>query len=128
MEQDSENSRRPVEVAVIQVGALAIDLTAGWVMFNGERTNLTVNEYKFVECLARKPGSVIPTDELLGKVFGCAAGGTKAQLKNLVLRLRQKIEPDPDYPAYIVTARGRGYYMPTHVGDGTGSSATRIEV
>jgi len=99
----------------ITVGALVVYVASGWVTFDNQQIDLTAHEYKFVVCLAQNLGRVLTDAELLVQVWGNETGGTKSQIKNLVWRLRQKIEPEPDKPVYILTARGRGYYMPSHI-------------
>lgn len=101
----------------ITVGALAVDMASGWVIFDNQQIGLTAHEYKFIACLAQNLGRILGEEELLAQVWGCETGGIKSQVKNLVWRLRQKIEPEPERPVYILTARGRGYYMPSHITD-----------
>lgn len=106
---------RDASRAVIEVGALAIDLAAGWVTIHGQRAALSALEYKLIAYLVHNLGRVVPAAELLENVWGCRQGGSHRQLVNVISRLRQKVEPNPDCPTYILNARGRGYYMPAHV-------------
>ncbi len=59
------------------------------------------------------PGTVIAHDELLRTVWGEQYEGDYSVLRVNISRLRQKLEDNPRYPSYIVTAPGQGYYMPT---------------
>jgi DNA-binding response OmpR family regulator len=101
---------------VIVVGALMVNVDLGWAIFEDQKLDLTVHEYKFLVCLAQNLGRVLTEEELLKQVWECEMGGTKSQVKNLVWRLRQKIEPEPEKPIYVIAARGRGYYMPSNIG------------
>lgn len=101
---------------VIVVGALLVNIGLGWITFEDQKLDLTAHEYKFLICLAQNLGCVLTERELLKQVWGVENGGTKSQVKNLVWRLRQKIEPEPAKPIYVIAARGRGYYMPSNIG------------
>jgi DNA-binding response OmpR family regulator len=53
-------------------------------------------------------GQVVPAESLIDAVWG-PAGGDRAMLKQLVYRLRQKIEADPSRPGYVQSVAGAGY-------------------
>ena len=56
-------------------------------------------------------GRTVPTDRILSYVWGNRAGGNRQLLKQLVHRLRQKIEKDPKDPAILVTVPNAGYLL-----------------
>lgn len=62
---------------------------------------LTNLELSFLYYLMPRAGRSIPADELIQVIWGYAVGGDHAMLENLVTRLRQKIEADPQNPRYI---------------------------
>jgi DNA-binding response OmpR family regulator len=101
---------------LIVIGQLSINLLTGCVQRDNGSIRLTKRELKLLTHLAQRAGQVVPKEELLQEVWGCCAGtgGTPAQVKNLVKRLRQKIEPDPKRLRYVLTAYGHGYFMPNH--------------
>jgi two-component system, OmpR family, KDP operon response regulator KdpE len=56
------------------------------------------------------PGRALSAEDIISRVWGFSSDGDKgAMLKNLVYRLRKKIEPDPNHPAYLLTDPGQGY-------------------
>jgi DNA-binding response OmpR family regulator len=57
-------------------------------------------------------GRILSTTHLLDQVWNPMRAGSLESLWVHIRRLRSKIEPNPDDPRYIVTARGQGYYMP----------------
>ena len=59
--------------------------------------------------LVRHPGEVLSRERLLKEAWGHADSQTTRTVDNHVLRLRKHIEPDPEQPRYIKTARGAGY-------------------
>lgn len=109
------------ETAARKVGRLEINLETGWVTLDNERLELTAHEYQVLACLARQAGRIVPAIELLRDIWGCD-GTRRKKLNAVIYRLRQKIEPDASNPIYLITARGRGYYLPTYVDDPIGST------
>ena len=55
-------------------------------------------------------------EQLTQHVWGYPASGDRQLLKQLVHRLRQKIEADPAAPAYLITLPGLGYSLQTEPG------------
>ena len=69
---------------------------------------LTSLETKLLEILLRHAGQVVTTESLITAVWG-ADGGDRTMLKQLVYRLRTKIEPETGHTIYIETVPGIGY-------------------
>ncbi len=76
---------------------------------NGCTVKLTNLEFRLLHLLMSHPGQVLPSDLIIDRVWGYQAGGDSTLLKNVVYRLRRKIEPDPSQPQYIETVAGEGY-------------------
>jgi DNA-binding response OmpR family regulator len=70
--------------------------------------HLTRLESRLLEVLMRNSGQVLPADNLIDHVWG-SNGGDRGMLKQLVYRLRHKIEHDPSNPEYLETVSGVGY-------------------
>ena len=99
----------PVSPAPIQAGDLTLDSSRSEVHRGNEGVvQLTKLECKLMETLMINRGSVLPIDTLIDSVWGPSAGD-RVMLKQLVYRLRRKIEPDPSKPKYIQTVAGVGY-------------------
>lgn len=98
----------------VEVGRLILNLQEGWVKFDSQNLDLTAHEYKFIALLANNLGCVVTEAELLTRIWACDKTKAKSQVKNLVWRLRQKLELNPEIPLYILTVRG-GYFMPARV-------------
>ncbi|MCI0398922.1 MAG: response regulator transcription factor [Chloroflexi bacterium] len=71
---------------------------------------LTPLEARLLEVLMLNAGQVVSTEELIGIAWG-AEGGDRTMLKQLVYRLRNKLEPNPSQPTYIETIPGVGYVL-----------------
>lgn len=104
---------RPYWESTIMSGGLSIDLESQVVTRWGVAIKLSRLEFRVLACLARNIGLPVSVDKLLAEAWGIArtAGGTDAQVKNCVLRLRKKIEPVPNVPRYIIAHHGRGYFL-----------------
>jgi DNA-binding response OmpR family regulator len=96
--------------AALESGGLALDRTRGEVSRDGRPpVRLTALELKLLEALMRDPGRVLTADALIAAVWG-PEGGDRAMLKQLVYRLRSKIEDDT-HSGVIETVPGIGYAL-----------------
>jgi DNA-binding response OmpR family regulator len=75
---------------------------------SGSEINLTNLEFNLLHMLMRRPGQVYTTDELIHSVWGTFENGDHILLRNVVYRLRKKIEADPAHPVHLLTWP-RGY-------------------
>ncbi len=72
---------------------------------------LTAKEFDLCELFATNPGKVYSRENLLDIVWGYDYPGDVRTVDVHVRRLREKIEPDPANPTYILTKWGVGYYF-----------------
>src|SRR5690606_38419936 len=79
----------------------------------GERppVRLTRLEFRLVQLLMVHQGQPVATERLLRHVWGAAAGDDRQLLKQLVHRLRHKLEDDPAEPRWLCTVPGVGYCL-----------------
>jgi DNA-binding response OmpR family regulator len=75
---------------------------------NGMTKSLTSLESRLLEYLMLNAGHILTTDDLISDVWG-ANGGNSEMLRQLVRRLRSKIEADPTKPYFIQNLPGLGY-------------------
>jgi DNA-binding response OmpR family regulator len=100
------------EEGAVTLGPLTLrpeDLTVDG--FGEDPVRLTRLEARFLQLLFANGGRTVPTERILAYVWGNRAGGNRQLLKQLVHRLRQKIEPDPKNPAVICTVPNSGYLI-----------------
>lgn len=100
--------------ASMSAGALQLDLEAHSLrVANGEPLKLTKLETRLLQILIANAGHVVGTERLLTHVWGHRGSGDRQLLKQLVHRLRQKLEADPTRPKYLQTEPGAGYWIET---------------
>jgi len=95
------------------VGDLMLVPATRQVVVKGKTINLTPTEFNLLAALARHAGKIVPHRQLLQEVWGQDHNIDVSQLKVYVYYLRQKIEQDPRQPRYILSERGRGYWLAT---------------
>ena len=94
------------------VGSLHLDLEALTLRIGeAEPVRLTKLETRLLQILIANAGNVVGTERLLTHVWGHRGSGDRQLLKQLVHRLRQKIEADPAAPDLLKTAAGAGYKL-----------------
>ena len=97
------------ESAVYSNGILSVDLVRRIVRVNGEPIKLSRKEYAILCLLVAHAGKVLTHQFILREVWNTP---TDVQyLRIYIKQLRQKIEPDPQDPRYILTETGVGYRL-----------------
>jgi DNA-binding response OmpR family regulator len=94
---------------VISAQGLTIDLARRVVEVGGNRVQLTYVEFELLRILASHPGRVYSRRMLLEALWGGADYREPRTIDVHVRHLREKLEPDPAEPEYILTVRGVGY-------------------
>ena len=92
-------------------GDVEVDLATRQMTTPTGNHQLTPTEARLLQVLAASVDRVVPTDELLGRVWTDADGADPSYLWVTVRRLRRKLEADPDNPRYLITERGIGYRL-----------------
>jgi len=90
-------------------GDLQINFVKRQVTIAGNEVKLTPTEYSLLQELVLNAGKVLTHAHLLNKVWGPEYREDRQYLHVFVRRLRDKLEPDPTNPRYIVTVSGIGY-------------------
>jgi DNA-binding response OmpR family regulator len=102
-------SQSPVESEVYRFGSVALDFTHFTAQKDGHPLQLTSTEFSLLQYLISQKGNVVTREELLNKVWGYEFYPQSRTVDNHILRLRQKLEDDPNRPRHILTIHGRGY-------------------
>jgi DNA-binding response OmpR family regulator len=102
---------------VLAFDEVLVDFTSMVATRGAKPLTFTAQEYKLLRYFANSPSRVISREELLNEVWGYQNYPTTRTVDNHVLRLRQKLEPDPANPRYFLTMHGSGYkFTPIDLG------------
>ncbi|NLG50521.1 MAG: response regulator transcription factor [Chloroflexi bacterium] len=96
---------------IVEVGELEIDAGKGEVRRGGNRLAMTMTELRLLLYLADNVGHTVSHEQILQEVWGPEYVNDRAYIKVFIRRLREKLEPDPSQPRYILTERGIGYRL-----------------
>jgi two-component system KDP operon response regulator KdpE len=96
---------------VLRLGAVRIDLEKRLATRNGNEIHLTPLEFRLLACLAKHLGLVVTHRQLLAEVWGPSHLEHTHYLRIYMKQLREKLEPDPVRPRYMITETGVGYRL-----------------
>lgn len=102
------SSRAPLEERFV-FDAVDVDFTRMQLTRSGELIPLTAQEFKVLKFLVENRERVISRDELLNEVWGYSDYPSTRTVDNHIMKLRQKLEPEPANPAHFLTVHGVGY-------------------
>ncbi|MEM8558405.1 MAG: response regulator transcription factor [Bacteroidota bacterium] len=97
------------------VGRLHVDFHTYEATLDGDPATLTHLEFEVLRYFHTRPSEPISRDQLLTDVWGYDGDDlpTTRTVDNFILKLRQKLEPDPARPRHLLTVHGVGYkYVP----------------
>jgi two-component system alkaline phosphatase synthesis response regulator PhoP len=106
--EPAEAAERPLEIGKLQIDPAAYRVTRG-----GKVLMLSTLEFRLLYYLATRPNRVFSRDQLLDAVWGNDRFVTPRSVDVYIMRLREKIEENPQRPAYVKTVRGAGYLFET---------------
>ena len=95
----------------LKLREIDLDLQRHIAVVRGQILDLTLTEFRMLTYLMEHPDQVIAPRELVAAVQGYQSDEHEARaiVRVHIRRLRQKIEPDPDQPIYVLNVRGVGY-------------------
>lgn len=97
------------EIDKVRFDDVIIDFKAYKAERGEQPLELSAREYRLLQYLVAKSGSVVTRDELLDEVWGYNSYPSTRTVDNHIARLRQKIESNVDDPKHILTVHGVGY-------------------
>jgi DNA-binding response OmpR family regulator len=95
----------------LRFGEIEIDVPALRGKRNGAGFELTPRELSVLALLYRERGHAVSRDRIFNEVWGIDYHGTTRTLDQLIVKLRQKIEPEPSEPRHLLTVHGLGYRL-----------------
>ncbi|MBS0377575.1 MAG: response regulator [Proteobacteria bacterium] len=101
------------QTLVIHLGPVQVDLARRRTQGPAGEIHMTPLEYRVLECLARQIGVVVRQRVLLREAWGPGREDDARSLRVTMKNLRDKLEPDPPRPRYLLTETGLGYRLRT---------------
>ncbi len=96
----------------LQAGELQLDPATRQVLrSDGNIIKLSNLEFRLLHFLMLHQGRALESKLIVDRVWGLSGQGDNSLLKNVIYRLRRKIEPDPRHPQYLQTVAGEGYTL-----------------
>ena len=105
------NARGSEQLPILHLGRISIDLARREARGADGEVHLTPLEYRLIESLARQAGMIVTQKQLIREVWGPDRLGDTRSLRVTLLNLRQKLEPNPSFPRYLITEVGVGYRL-----------------
>jgi two-component system KDP operon response regulator KdpE len=103
--------RGSAQTPLLHIGKVTIDLTRREAQSPEGELHLTPLEYRVLESLARQAGMIVTASQLIQEAWGPDRPEDTRNLRVCLKNLRQKLEPDPSRPRYLVTEAGLGYRL-----------------
>lgn len=101
--------RKQQQQSCHKFGDFEFNVSSGRLTKNGHEIKLSPKEFKLLEFFLEKQGRALTRDEILNAVWGYNSFSGHRSVDRFVNTLRNKIEPDPQNPAFIHTLREIGY-------------------
>ena len=99
----------PDRQRVCRFGDVEVDTDRRLVFRKGEEIRLTPAEYNLLTFLLQNPGRIISRDQILNSVWGYQSYPNTRTVDAHMVKLRQKLEPEPASPRFLLTMHGFGY-------------------
>jgi DNA-binding response OmpR family regulator len=101
--------RRPATTTCFHFADCEVDFQKMTANRNGQPIQLTSHEFKLLKFFTDHAERVLSREELLNEVWGYNCYPTTRTVDNQILKLRQKLEPNPADPRHLLTIYGAGY-------------------
>jgi DNA-binding response OmpR family regulator len=99
-------------VTRIRLGGVEVDFEAREARADGEAIHLTRKAFGVLHALAKRVDRVVTREVLLAEVWGYEVSAPETRVVDMVVtELREKIEPEPKTPRYLLTVYGEGYKL-----------------
>ena len=111
LRRSAGNKRKEQESSRLRCGDFTLDMSQRVALRGGRVVDLTAKEYDLLEILMKNVRHVFSREKLMDQVWGDTYAGDYRTVDVHIRRLREKLEPDPAQPKYIMTKWGVGYYF-----------------
>src|SRR5262245_29255368 len=102
-------STQAISADSYKFGNIQVDFRRAEIERNGQKIELSAKEFQLLRYFIEHREATISRDELLNEVWGYDAMPSTRTVDVHIAWLRQKLEPNPKHPQYILTIHGMGY-------------------
>ena len=103
---------RPAEtLTTFKIGSATVNVSSHTLTRGKKSETLSFYEVELLRLLHERVGQPVSRDEILNKIWGVEANPTNRTIDNFVVKLRKKLEKQPDKPKHILTVYGYGYKL-----------------
>ena len=95
----------------VKIGKLEIDFNGYKATSKNKDVQMSHKEFEILHYLWNRRNSTVSRDDLLTEVWGYDENPSTRTVDNFILKLRQKVEVDPNHPQVILTVHGIGYKL-----------------
>ncbi len=107
----SEKPESNKSETIVNIGQLEVNFTSYVANINGEAVQMSHKEFEILNYLWHNKNKTVSRDDLLHNIWGYNEAPTTRTVDNFILKLRQKVEIDPNHPQKILTVHGIGYKL-----------------
>ncbi len=107
----TEQANPPKEEKNVNIGNMEVSFSNYEAWINEQTVKMSHKEFEFLHYLWNQKNKVVSRDDLLDNVWGTDYVPSSRTVDNFILKLRQKIETDPNNPKIIITVHGVGYKL-----------------
>lgn len=97
--------------AAVTIGRMKVNFTQYTASVKNKPVTISHKEFEMLKYLYVNRNAVISRDQILNDIWGYDEAPTTRTIDNFIVRLRQKIEEDPNHPKIILTVHGIGYKL-----------------
>ena len=96
---------------IFEIGRIKVNFATYNAYEEGKSVQMSHKEFEILNFLWNHKNSTVSRDDLLNNIWGYEDSPTTRTVDNFILKLRQKIENDPNHPQIILTVHGIGYKL-----------------
>lgn len=96
---------------LVHIGRIEVNFPSYNAFSDGEQVPFSHKEFEILKYLWERKNKTVSRDDLLKEIWGYGENPTTRTVDNFILKLRQKIEKDPNHPQIILTVHGIGYKL-----------------
>lgn len=102
---------QPDQIEEAEIGSLIVNFSNYSAFNNGNEIAMSHKEFELLHFLWKNKNKAVSRDDLLKEIWNQEVFTTTRTIDNFIVKLRQKIEEDPNKPKIILTVHGVGYKL-----------------